>query len=111
VLLRHSYANALAIGGVTVPPGVSPYKFVGSACGNHTPDCQKMIDAIKADSASAVRADATGRGTLPGVPPGTYYLMISTAYNQKSLIWGQAVQLKPGANSVTLDQSNATPLN
>jgi hypothetical protein len=111
VLLRHSYANALAIGGVTVPPGVSPYKFVGAACGNHTPDCQKMIDAIKADSASAVRADAAGRGTLPGVPPGTYYLMISAAYNQKSLIWGQAVQLKPGTNSVTLDQTNATPLN
>jgi hypothetical protein len=111
VLLRHSYANALAIGGVTVPAGMSPYKFVGVACGTHTPDCQKSIDAIKADSASAVRADANGSGTMPGVPAGTYYLMISAVYNKQPLIWGQAVQLKAGANSVTLDQRSATPLN
>ncbi len=111
VLLRDSYANALAKGGVSVPPGVSPYKYVGTACGNRSPDCPKIMDAIKANAASAVRADASGRGTFPGVPPGTYYLMISTRYNNQSLIWGQAVQLRPGANSLTLDQRNATPLN
>jgi hypothetical protein len=44
------------------------------------------------------------------VAPGVYYLMISTVYNSKPLAWGQAVQLKPGANSVTLDLSNATPI-
>ena len=111
VLLRHSYANALARGGVSVPAGTSPYKYVGTACGTHAPDCQKMIDAIKADSISAVRADASGRGTLPGVPPGTYYLMISAVFNRQAFIWGQPVQLNAGANSITLDQSNATPLN
>jgi hypothetical protein len=68
------------------------------------------MDAIKADAASSVRADANGRGTFPGVPPGVYYLMISTVYNSKPFAWGQAVQLKPGANSVTLDLSNATPI-
>jgi hypothetical protein len=68
------------------------------------------MDAIKADAASSVRADANGRGTFPGVAPGVYYLMISTVYNSKPLAWGQAVQLKPGANSVTLDLSNATPI-
>jgi hypothetical protein len=111
VLLRHSYANALARGGVSVPAGTSPYKYVGTACGTHAPDCQKMIDAIKADSISAVRADASGRGTLPGVPPGTYYLMISAVFNRQAFIWGQPVQLNAGPNSITLDQSNATPLN
>jgi hypothetical protein len=58
-----------------------------------------------------VRADANGRGTFPGVPPGTYFLMISAIYNRQPLVWGQAVQLSAGANSVTLDQHNATPLN
>jgi hypothetical protein len=111
VLLRHSYGDALARGGVSVPAGMSPYKYVGTACGSHAPDCQKMIDAIKADSISAVRADLNGRGTLPGVPPGTYYLMISAIFNRQSLIWGQAVQLNAGPNSITLDQRNATPLN
>jgi hypothetical protein len=111
ILLRHSYADALSIGGVTVPPGTSPYKFAGQACGTHTPDCPKISAAISADAASAVRANAAGAGVMPGVPPGTYYLMISAVYNNKPLIWGQAVELKPGANSITLDQRNAVPLN
>jgi hypothetical protein len=111
VLLRDSYANVLAKGGVSVPPGMSPYKYVGTACAGRTPDCQKTMDAIKANAASAVRADANGAGTFPGVAPGTYYLMISTRFNNQSLVWGQAVQLKPGPNSLRLDQGNATPIN
>jgi hypothetical protein len=110
VLLRDSYPNALARVGVSVPPGMSAYKYAGTACAGRTPDCQKIGDAIKANAASAVRADATGAGTFPGVAPGSYYLMISTRYNNQSLVWGQAVQLKPGPNSVTLDRSNAVPI-
>jgi hypothetical protein len=111
VLLRHSYADAIAKGGVAVPAGMSVYKYVASACTSRTPDCQKVMDAIKADAASAVRADANGNGTFPGVPPGSYFLMISTRYNNQALNWGQAVQLKAGQNSMTLDLSNATPIN
>jgi hypothetical protein len=111
VLLRDSYANALAKGGVSVPAGMSPYKYVGNVCASRTPDCQKITDAVKANAASAVRADAKGAGTFPGVPGGSYYLMISARYNNQSLVWGQAVQLKSGSNSVTLDQRNATPIN
>jgi len=112
VMLRDSYANVLAKGGVTVPAGMSPYKYVGTACGpSRTPDCQKILDAVKASAASAVRADANGSGTFPGVAPGTYYLMISTRYNNQALIWGQAVHVKPGPNSLKLDLSNAAPVN
>jgi hypothetical protein len=111
ILLRDSYAGVVAKGGVTVPAGVSPYKYAGQACGTNAPDCKKINDAIKASAASAVRADANGSGTFPGVPPGTYYLMISTRYNNQPYVWGQAVQLKAGTNSVTLDLKNATPLN
>ncbi len=110
VLLRDSYADTLAKAGVSVPPGTSPYKYVSTTCASRTPDCQKIMDAINADAASAIRADANGAGTLPGVPPGSYYLMISAPYNNRALVWGQAVQLKAGQNSVTLDQSNATPI-
>jgi hypothetical protein len=111
VILRDSYADALAKGGVSVPPGMSPYKYVASVCVSRTPECQKTIGAIKVNAASAARDDANGSGTLPGVPAGTYYLMISTPYNNQALIWEQAVQLKAGQNSLKLDQSNATPLN
>jgi hypothetical protein len=111
VLLRDSYVTSLTNGGVTLPAGMSPYKYVGTACATRTPNCQKSMDAIKAEAASAVRADFNGRGTFPGVPPGTYYLMISARYNNQSLTWSQAVQLAPGSNSITLDLHNATPLN
>jgi hypothetical protein len=111
ILLRHSYGSALAIGGVTVPAGTSPFKYAGTACGTHNADCPKISAAIKADAISAVRADANGRGTFPGVPPGTYYLMISAIYNRQPLVWAQAVQLSDGANSITLNQQDATPLN
>jgi hypothetical protein len=87
---------------------MSPYKYVGIVCVSRTPDCQKIMNAVNADAASAVRADANGAGIFPGVPP--YYLMISTRYNNQPLAWSQAVQLKPGPNSITLDQGNATPI-
>jgi hypothetical protein len=111
ILLRDSYADAVAKGGVTVPAGVSAYKYVGTACGTKSPDCQKIMAAINAYAASAVRADSSGGGTFPGVPPGTYYLMISTMVNSQPVVWGQAVLLKAGANSLTLDQRNGAPLN
>jgi hypothetical protein len=70
-----------------------------------------IMDAIKVDAASAVRADANGSGTFPGVAPGIYYLMISARYNNQGLAWGQAVELKSGPNSLALDLRNATPIN
>jgi hypothetical protein len=111
VLLRDSYGDALAKGGVTVPPGMSPFKYVADTCTSRTPECQKILDAVKVSAASAVRADANGAGIFPGVPPGTYYLDISARFNNQALVWSQAVQLKPGSNSLTLDQSNAVPIN
>jgi hypothetical protein len=58
-LLRTSLADIVAGTGVSVPPGSSPYKALAQACGSHAPACQQMIDAIKSNSVSAVRASAT----------------------------------------------------
>jgi len=110
-LLRDSLANIVTRAGVSVPSGTSPYKTLASACGNRTPDCQKIMDAIKANAVSAVRAGTNGGATFNGIAPGTYYLMISTRYNNQGLLWSQAVQIAPGSNSITLDQRNATPVN
>jgi len=112
VLLRDTYVNALAKGGVMVPAGVSPYLFVGQACAPQprTAVCQSALAAVNSSAASAIRADANGSGTLPGVPPGTYYLMISAQINGQPLLWGQAVTLHAGANSMTLNAGNAQPL-
>jgi hypothetical protein len=110
-LLRDSLANIVSSAGVSVPSGTSPYKALALACGSRTPDCQRIMEAIKANAVSAVRAEANGNATFNGISPGTYYLMISTRYNNQGLVWSQAVQIAPGSNSVTLDQRNATPVN
>ncbi|HEV2577895.1 MAG TPA: hypothetical protein VGU25_11865 [Acidobacteriaceae bacterium] len=109
-LLRDSIPTLVAKAGVAIPAGSSAYKVFGVACGTRSPDCQKIIDAIKASAASSVRADANGGGTFPAVPPGTYYLMISARYNNQALMWDHPVQLKAGANSMTLSPQNASPM-
>lgn len=108
VLLRDSLANLLAQGGIQVPAGISPFQVVGSACASRTPNCQKISAAVKVGWAAAARADANGKGTLPGVAAGTYYLMISTRYNNQPLVWDMPVHLKTGANALTLNQANAS---
>jgi hypothetical protein len=70
-----------------------------------------IAEAIKAGAISAARADISGSATLPGVPPGTYYLMISTRIGNQSFVWDHPVQLRSGANSLTLDQRSASPIN
>jgi hypothetical protein len=112
VLLRDSYANALAKGGVNVPSGVSPYVFVGQTCAPQprTAACQNILAAVNSSAASAVRADASGNGTMPGVPPGTYYLMISAQLNGQPVVWNQAITLHAGSNSITLSAANSQPM-
>lgn len=110
-LLRDSIPNLVTKAGVAIPAGSNAYRVFGVACGTHTPDCQKILDAIRGSAASSVRADASGSGTLPAVPAGTYYLMISVRYNNQALTWDHPVQLKAGANSMTLSPQNATPMN
>jgi hypothetical protein len=111
VLLRESYADIVRKAGGSVPAGMSPHKYVGTACSNRTPECQTIKDAIKANAASAVVADANPNATFPGVPPGRYYLMISARNQNQGVIWGQAVQLNAGQNPMMLDETNATPIN
>jgi hypothetical protein len=110
ILLRSGFSDTVART-VSVPPDSSAHKALGLACANRTPDCQKIIAAIQADSAGSLRADANGGATFPAVPAGTYYLMISARYNNQPLAWEQAVQLHPGSNTVTLSPANATPIN
>ena len=112
VLLRETYANSLAQASVTLPSGTSPYVFVGQSCAPQprTAACQNILAAINSSAASAARADATGNASLPGVPPGTYYLMISAVINGHPVVWDQAVTLHAGANSLTLTAASSHPI-
>lgn len=112
VLLRDNFDNVLANGGFAVPAGSSPYIAMLRACTNRTPDCQKASDAVNASAATGGRLDAAGKGTFAAVAPGIYWIMGSgvvsgaTPADRKILFWDLRVELRPGANSVTLDGSN-----
>jgi hypothetical protein len=116
VLLRDSFDKVLAKGGFATPAGASPYIAMLKSCANRSPDCQKASDAINGAGAAGMRLDATGKATFTAVAPGTYYLMGSGVLmapnpaDRKILFWDLRVDLRAGTNSVTLDQSNATPV-
>lgn len=108
-LLRVSYTDALTSGGFPVPAGMTPVKATALACYQRTPNCQTAIAAVNAQTAAQVRVDASGKATFPGVPPGNYFLVGNVLYNKQPLYFDFPVQLKAGANTVNLDQSNAKP--
>ena len=86
-------------GGVRISGGMTPNEVMRAACERSEGACKKITLALDADRVAKVVADATGRGTFPGVPPGNYYLMISAVYNNRLLLWNQRVELKPGQSS------------
>ena len=63
-----------------------------------------------ANSAILIKADASGNAKFVAVPPGTYYVVGITRSNDQLLLWNLKVDLKPGANAVTLDQQNGMPI-
>jgi hypothetical protein len=46
------------------------------------------------------------RGTSPGVPPGTYFVMVSVVYNNQPLFWNVKVDLKPTVSLTVSDRGN-----
>jgi hypothetical protein len=108
LLLRDNLGTALVKAGAAVPAGVSPHRAVKEACEQKTPDCRKYLLAISADAATGLAADASGKATLPGVPPGTYFLVVSNEKN--TIYWELKLVLKSGANTASLGQHNAVPM-
>ena len=111
ILLRDSFAATLVKGGIAVPPNTSPFAALNTACGKRVPECQKSVQALNAANVTGAKADLNGKATLRAVPPGVYYVMVAARYNGQALYWDLKVELKPGANSVVLDQHNAGPSN
>ena len=37
---------------------MSAYKFVGTTCAARSPECQRLIDAIKAEAVAVINSDA-----------------------------------------------------
>jgi len=115
VLFKESFAAFLTRRGMFQgPPGstakMSPLAAWVYSCQIQSPACAQTLYEARPNSVSEAKADLNGRATLPPVPAGTYYLFAIAPYNRQPLVWDLRVDLKPGANSVTLNQSNVASL-
>lgn len=66
----------------------------------------REMDAIKPHVVSSTTTDFSGKGQFPAVKPGIYYVMYLGEVGPNSILWNVKVDLKPGQNSVTLDNNN-----
>lgn len=65
------------------------------------------MEALKPHIIQSVTTDFGGKASFEPVPPKVYYLMGFNETPRGYAIWNLKVDLKPGQNSVTLDQNNA----
>ena len=70
---------------------------------------QAVAALLTAVACGPVLTDPSGTAHFPPVNPGTYYLWGGNL--NPRLAWNLRIDLKSGANSVTLDQRNASPFN
>jgi len=114
MLMRNPVATVLAKSGTPVPANMSAQAAIRSACEANKPECRKYLVAVGNDAATgakyAATSGASGATVLPGVPPGTYYLTTSAKIGQLVMYWHVKVDLKAGANTITLDTHNAEPV-
>ena len=109
-LMKESFDNVLRKSGVQIPAGTSAYHAFLAECQKGPNQCKQLLTAMAAYSAGNVKLDADGKATLPAIVAGTYYLFGSVQYNQQPLLFDLRIDLKPGANSVTLGERDATPI-
>jgi hypothetical protein len=78
------------------------------ACAQSQPTCSAGMTAMTASSVGLLTMDSAGRAQTASLPSGQYFILGFAPYNGKPLVWHRPYFLRPGANSVVLDQTNAT---
>jgi hypothetical protein len=111
VVLKESIEKALSRGGFQPAPGVSVLKGWTVACQIKAVACAQGLNGINADSVGSIRTDVEGRAQVSALAAGTYYVFGTAQRGAQAVIWNVRVELRPGTNSVVLDQRNATLVN
>jgi hypothetical protein len=106
-LMKKRFDDVLRANGAPLAPGTTPGQ-AWDALKQHCPspaNCKKLYEGIAYFFAAKVQMPPSGPGEFsPKVPAGTYYVMAATAANNRTLFWDVKVNLKPGTNSVVLDE-------
>jgi hypothetical protein len=109
-LYKDSLANVLRKAGASIAPNATAGEALRATVMSCKPpaDCSAMSAALEPLIAARAVIDSTGRAAItPPVPPGRYYVSGSARSRDSVLVWDIKVDLKPGDNSVVLEQSNA----
>jgi len=111
-VLRDSLENVLAAGGINPQGALSRVAIWAQACERAASDpvCQRGLAIFGGYAVARAGFDASGVATFNNVPnSGTFYIVADTSYTNH-LLWNIRVDLKPGANMVTFDERNTTPI-
>lgn len=69
---------------------------------------------MRTNVVASTKLDVYGKAVFSNARTGTYTywltFLVDVPYNGSHLVWNLRVDLKPGANSVSLDQRNTTPI-
>jgi hypothetical protein len=109
-LMKDSLSDLLTKNGVEIPAGTSAYQAMDAECKKTPTECKRLLSAIGGNSAANAKLDAEGKATFPAVAAGIYYLFGAIQYNKQPMLVELKIDLKPGANSVTVTERNATPV-
>jgi hypothetical protein len=111
LIVKDSFENILAKSGWSQPgSSTSALTAWARACETRSPSCQKGIQELRPYLVASARLDGNGTFTFDNGRAGSYYLVAQANYNGRHLVWNLRIDLKPGANSITLDQHNTTPI-
>ena len=106
----HNVDRSLSNAGFQAPPGLTPLSGWVATCQTNRDLCLLGVKAMEADAVAHVKTDAAGHLVMPPVPPGRYYIFSFAAPGGRPLLWDLPVDLKPGANSIVLDEHNVRPV-
>jgi hypothetical protein len=104
--------TSLVRAGFAPPPGGQPIDGLFNACklnqGGTQERCNQGMQALTSGSLGAAALDSDGHAETGALAPGRYYVVGFTPYQGHSLIWHLPVDLKPGANAVSLTPQNGS---
>jgi len=112
IVLKDSFENVLAHSGVDTQGRSSRISAWSEACGTASSAqiCQAGLNGVRSYMVATTKLNANGSVTFPNVPTtGTFYVVTETLRSHH-LLWNVRVDLKPGSNSIRLDESNTTPV-
>jgi hypothetical protein len=104
---------ALVRAGFAPAPGGQPVDRLFAVCkspaqGGDQAQCTRALQAMTGAAIGFTSTDAAGQAQSPPLPPGRYYLVGFTPYQGHALLWHLPVDLRPGANPVTLGPQNGS---